>query len=309
MQHAIRKTLALFLLAVLAASSSAQTPKAAAPPVLATIETTLATSAEQIRQFAFDGDPNTYFLSAKDAGASDHFTLVFDTAVALKSINVTTGRPKGGDSLNVGVLEVSDDGKKFEPLAKFADGHVKAKGDGRKIQAVRIKPTADLKHPLAIREIVINSEPKIVVFKYPVEIVVDVSDAPEMKEWADKVARLCERNYRMINDELPSEGFKPRTVITMTLRKDYKGVAAAGGGKITGSVSFFSRNRPNDVGALYDFTKPSTASNRTAPAATLAGSSKASPTTFASSSMSPARSATSPRIPITTPAIAPRPRF
>jgi hypothetical protein len=85
---------------------------------------------------------------------------------------------------------------------------------------------------------VISSEPKVSVFKYPIEFIVNVADAPEMKEWANKVASVCERNYAMINDELWSEGFKPPTQITMTLKNNYKGVAAASGGRITGSVSY-----------------------------------------------------------------------
>ena len=50
----------------------------AAEPVAATVETTLTTAGEQIRQLAFDGDPDTYFASDKNAAAADHFTLVFD---------------------------------------------------------------------------------------------------------------------------------------------------------------------------------------------------------------------------------------
>jgi hypothetical protein len=152
------------------------------------------------------------------------------------------------------VLEASADGKAFEPLAQFVEGvaSVKPQG-GRKLQAVRLRSGSDLKHPLVIREIAIESEPALAIFRYPIEIVVDVSDAPEMKGWADRVARLCERNYPMICDELKSEGFKPRTHITMTLKKDYKGVAAAGGGKITGSVSYF-KNNPDDMGAMVHET-------------------------------------------------------
>src|ERR1700689_1925104 len=57
----------------------------------------------------------------------------------------------------------------------------------------------------------------------------------------------------MINEELPSEGFRPLTQITMTLRNDYKGVAAAGGGRITGSVKYF-KSHPDDIGAMVHET-------------------------------------------------------
>src|SRR4051812_21519849 len=119
----------------------------AADPVMATVETTLTTGAGQIRQFAFDGDPTTCFVSEKDATAADHFTLLLDRPVAVKSIEVPTGRPGGKARLDAGILEVSADGKAFEKLATFTEGSARAKPEGRMVLALRIKPTADLKNP------------------------------------------------------------------------------------------------------------------------------------------------------------------
>jgi hypothetical protein len=104
-----------------------------------------------------------------------------------------------------------------------------------------------------IREIEIESDPPVATFRYPVEFTVDVSDAPAMKEWAEKAARVCERQYPMINDELQSDGFKPATQVTMTLKKDYRGVAATGGNRITGSARFF-QDHPDDIGAMVHET-------------------------------------------------------
>jgi hypothetical protein len=240
----------LFVFALLLCGTVA----AAEAPVSATIETTLTTAGEQIRQFAFDGDPDTYFASKKDVESTDHFTLVFTKPVSVKSVEVTTGRPKGGDQLDAGTLEVSVDGKTFEAIGTFSKGVARGKPDGKQaIRAVRIRTSKDLKHPLAIREIAIESEPAVTVFKYPVEFIIDVSDAPEMKEWADKAARICERQYRMINEELKVDGYRPPRVVTMTLKKNYNGVAAAGGGRITGSVRYF-KSHPDDVGAMVHET-------------------------------------------------------
>jgi hypothetical protein len=74
-----------------------------------------------------------------------------------------------------------------------------------------------------------------------------------MKEWAEKAARICERQYPLICADLPSDGFKPRTEIRMTLSKDYNGVAATGGGRITGSVKYFKAH-PDDFGAMVHET-------------------------------------------------------
>jgi hypothetical protein len=148
---------------------------------------------------------------------------------------------------------VSADGEKFERIAEFADGEARAKPDGRKIRAIRVRPSQDWKHPLVVREIAVESDPAVATFRYPVEFVVDVSDAPEMKEWADKAARVCERQYAMINEELKGDEFKPRHVVRMTLRKGYRGVAAAGDGRITGSVRWF-KEYPDDIGAMVHET-------------------------------------------------------
>src|SRR5271165_3855491 len=78
--------------------------------VSAVVESSLESSAGQIRQFAFDGDPNTFLASARNAGSGDHFTLRFDKPVAVKSIVVTTGRPDGTDQLDKGVLQFSPEG-------------------------------------------------------------------------------------------------------------------------------------------------------------------------------------------------------
>jgi hypothetical protein len=249
------KRIALLLVSLASpclAADVAPPPRLVARPATTVVESSLATGNNQIRQFAFDGDPNTYFASEKHATKTDHFTLTFDTPANAKSIRVTTGLPKGGDALGAGVLEVSADGKEFVELAKFAGG--KAEGTPKaKVKAVRIRPTSDLEHSLVIREIAVDTEPVVTVFHYPIEFVVDVTDAPEMKEWAEKAARVCERQYPMLCTELMSDGFAPLTLIRMRLKGDYTGVAYASGGNITGSVKYFQKN-PNDIGAMVHET-------------------------------------------------------
>jgi hypothetical protein len=249
MPQFIRCFVAVCLLAGGGVILAAQAPA----PVPAIVATSLDTAAGRIRQFAFDGDLNTFFASARNATAADHFTLVFDKPVAVKSILVITGRPQGGDNLAAGTLEISTDGEKYSEFARFADGVARAAAKGQTIRAVRVRPSTDLGHPLAIREFVVESNPPVAVFKYPIEFTVDVTDAPELKEWAEKVARVCERQYPMINEELKSAGFKPRNVITMRMKSDYKGVAFASGGSITGSVKYFTKHL-DDVGAMVHET-------------------------------------------------------
>ncbi len=75
-----------------------------------------------------------------------------------------------------------------------------------------------------------------------------------MKEWADRAARICERQYPMINEELKSDGFRPTRLVRMTMKKDHKqNVAEVRGDRITGSVKWFTEH-PDDVGAMVHET-------------------------------------------------------
>jgi hypothetical protein len=223
------------------------------PSVPATVTSSLATADDHIRQFACDGDPATAFISSTNPKANDHFTLEFDAPVTVRSIKVTTGLSEGRDVLESGTLEASADGRTFERLADFVAGAAEDRFDERAIKAVRIAVTADLPHPLVIRELAVEGPALAATFPYPVEFVVDVTDAPEMKQWADDTARACERGYRLINEELKSDGYKPPHLVTMTLKNDYDGVAYAGGNHIVGSVRYF-KEHPDDVGAMLHET-------------------------------------------------------
>ena len=171
----------------------------------------------------------------------------------MSSIEVDTGRPDGGDALDAGIMEISPDGRAFGEPSKFADGIARVELSGKPVRAVRIKPGTNRNHALAIREIRIASDPPVATFPYPVEFIVDVSDAPEMRGWAEQVAEVCERSYPMINEALKSDGFKPPVRVTISLKKSYRGVAAASGKHITGSVTYF-KDHPHDVGAMVHET-------------------------------------------------------
>ncbi len=255
MRRAIRFYFSVPILYMAASSVVAVEPceKAAKIPITASIETTLSTASRQIRQFACDGNAGTYFGSIQNPGTSDHFTLVLDEPVVVNFIAVVTGRPDGGDALDAGTLETSIDGKTFQDRGNFTGGMAHVVPGPRPIRAIRIKPSQQLTHTLAIRELTIDSAPAVAVFEYPVEFILDVTDAPDIKEWAEKVARVCEKSYPMINDELKSDGYKPPTTVTMALKNSYRGVAAAGGGRIVGSVKYF-KDHPDDIGAMVHET-------------------------------------------------------
>jgi hypothetical protein len=178
---------------------------------------------------------------------------VFEEPVAIESLAIASGRPDGSDRLKSVSIEVSADGSAFESRRQLGDGETFTEPVGPKLKAIRLRPPADLDHPMVLREVAIATIPPVALFEYPIEVVVDVADAPEMQAWAEKAARVCKGAYAMINRELKSDGFKPASLITMSLKKNYRGVAAAGGGRITGSVKYF-KEHPRDVGAMVHET-------------------------------------------------------
>jgi hypothetical protein len=233
----------------------AESPCAGAEPVFATVATTLETRDEHIRQFAFDGDAATFFASKGNVSASDHFTLALETAAEVKSIAVVTGTSgePSADRLDAGVIEVARDGRNFVEVGRFRDGKAAATQPLGRIRAVRVRPTASQDHPMAIREITIASDPPVEIFRFPVEFAVDCSDAPEMTEWAQKAALLCELWYSRINRALPSDGYKPVSRIRMKITNTYDGVAGAAGDEIIGSAKYF-KEHPGDLGAMIHET-------------------------------------------------------
>jgi hypothetical protein len=198
--HSVR-ILCFAVASVVARQLDAQTDK---PPVTATVETSLNTGSHQIRQFAFDGDGRTYFLSAQNPGTADHFTLVFDEPVLVKRMTVTTGRSDGGNTLDTGRLESSIDGKTFTDRTHFTNGDALAIHGTVPIRAIRIRSSTPLAHPLAIREIKIESEPPIDVFRYPVEkkLVRKLNALLRAGKYSDDdFERLTGQNLKQLDEE------------------------------------------------------------------------------------------------------------
>jgi hypothetical protein len=167
----------------------------------------------------------------------------------VKRVEVLTGQPDGADALEDGVLETSRDGQKFEKAATFGSGVAKADLGGREIKALRIRPTREGKSALAIREIVLDSQPPVPIFKYPIEVVLNASEVPEMKEWCERAKDIVEEWYPFIADYLGDEGYTPPRRINLTFRKDMKGIAGTGRATITCGAKWF-KDHPDDYGAI-----------------------------------------------------------
>jgi hypothetical protein len=85
--------------------------------------------------------------------------------------------------------------------------------------------------------------------KTAVEIVLDISEAPELKDFGERAKAASEKWFPLIVEKLPSEGFVPAQHVTIVFKKDYKGVAMTQGTRVTCAVKYFT-DHPDDVGAV-----------------------------------------------------------
>lgn len=83
----------------------------------------------------------------------------------------------------------------------------------------------------------------------PINVEVDSTGVPEMKEWTDKAAKVTVDFYPRILQELGVEGYKKPEKVRIYVKPDMKGVAYANGSTITIAPAWFKAN-PNDVGAV-----------------------------------------------------------
>ena len=127
------------------------------PPALARpakIQTNLKTYQTFLPERAFDGDQNSYFWASGETKAGDQMTITLDQPAALQEIWVLTGSEQVQQGrLYEGVVEVSEDGQKFDAVGEFRDGLGYAKLNGRTVKAVRIRCTKNQTEWLVVREI------------------------------------------------------------------------------------------------------------------------------------------------------------
>jgi hypothetical protein len=83
----------------------------------------------------------------------------------------------------------------------------------------------------------------------PAKITVDVSDAPEAKDWAEKARALCEKWYPIVSEELNSDGFTPPRRVKLVFKDEKNGIAATTGTTIHINVNWIKK-RPDDFGMV-----------------------------------------------------------
>ena len=88
-----------------------------------------------------------------------------------------------------------------------------------------------------------DDKPKVV------DVTVDVSEVPELKEWGDKAKELVQKWHPKIAQALKSDGFTPPAAVKVVFKKDMDGVAYTSGRTITIAAGWVKKH-PDDYGMV-----------------------------------------------------------
>ena len=82
-----------------------------------------------------------------------------------------------------------------------------------------------------------------------VQVTVDVSEVPDLKDWGDKAKALVEKWQPIIADLLKSDGFTPPSEVKIVFKKDMRGIAYTSGRTITIAARWVQKH-PDDFGMV-----------------------------------------------------------
>lgn len=118
------------------------------------IESSLGNYQDYYPEFAFDGDPETFYWSDRGLVAGDHFTLVLDEPVELKRVTFLLGTDRyRQEYVHVGVLEVQDEAGEWTKVTDLNSARVEVELPGKKIKAMRLRVGEPQRFWLIVREI------------------------------------------------------------------------------------------------------------------------------------------------------------
>jgi hypothetical protein len=82
-----------------------------------------------------------------------------------------------------------------------------------------------------------------------VDVIVDVSEAPELKEWGDRAKELIQQWHPKIAQALKSDGFTAPAAVNLVFKKDMNGVAYTSEKTITVAAGWVKKH-PDDYGMV-----------------------------------------------------------
>ncbi|MHB8897471.1 MAG: glycoside hydrolase family 20 zincin-like fold domain-containing protein [Thermoguttaceae bacterium] len=118
------------------------------------IESSLKNYQDYYPDFAFDGDPQTFYWSDRGLVAGDHFTLLLDPPAELKKVTILLGTDRyRAEYIHTGKLEAQDADGNWTEVAELKSAQVEAELPAGTTKAIRLRADAPQKFWLIIREI------------------------------------------------------------------------------------------------------------------------------------------------------------
>jgi hypothetical protein len=201
---------------------------------------------------AIDGDPNSYFKSVYGMSDGDEFLILLSRPIPMQALHITTGDSENRDLLTDGGVETSPDAVHYTRVAVFDNaGVADATLKNRPVQALRIRLNPGKDVPaLVVREITLKSRVTISHIQWgPGRGFVDISQAPDLAEWARRAEQQMESFWANTAALLYSDGFITPNAVHVVYRTgpDVTAVAGTSGGVITVN-SKWCRAHPEDTG-------------------------------------------------------------
>jgi Peptidase of plants and bacteria len=81
------------------------------------------------------------------------------------------------------------------------------------------------------------------------EVIVDASETPELKEWAEQAGKLIEKWHPRVTNLLASKDFTPPQKVTLKMKKTDEGIAYTSRDVITVSSHWIEKH-PDDIGLV-----------------------------------------------------------
>lgn len=222
------------------------------PAVEALLYSTMPSKSDHRPTMAMDGDPKTYFRSAYGMGDGDDFLVLLSQPIPVQDLRITTGDDEDQEILTEGFVETSADAVHYSKAAIFdSKGVADAVLENKPVQAIRIRLNRNTGIPtLLIREITIHSTVKINhIQEGPGRGFVDLSEAPDLADWAKKAEQQMEAFWPDTEALLYTDRFIPPNAVNVVYRTGpgVTDVAATGGGVMTVN-SRWCRAHPEDTG-------------------------------------------------------------
>ncbi len=118
------------------------------------IESSLGNYQDYYPEFAFDGDPETFYWSDRGLKTGDHFMLVLDEPVELKRVTILLGTDRyRQEYVHIGVLEVQDEAGKWTKVTELNSARVEVGLPDGRIKAMRLRVGEPQRFWLIVREI------------------------------------------------------------------------------------------------------------------------------------------------------------